>query len=101
MNSDSNEIQTLRDRYKESLYEKSNTINEHLHLLLDNDESLNIVGPLRDDLHKLAGSLGMYGYSGLAKIARQAMNIIDEGDVGSLEHELLNLRNLLREHSKS
>ena len=103
MNSESKQIQVLRERYRDSLPEKSALITQHIQTLLDTniDDLSEVFEEIRQDIHKLAGSLGMYGYSELAVIARRAMSIIDGDDKSGLEHELLNFRNLLIEQTKS
>ena len=102
MNTESPQIQRLRERFKSSMPEKANLLTQHLHVLLDHEEPIpEAYEAIKEDVHKLAGSLGMYGYSDLAKTARKVMEIIDDQDNDGLQHELLNLRNLLVHYSKS
>ncbi len=102
MTSESQQIQELRERYKGSMPEKANMLTKHLHALLDHAEPpQEVYDVIKDDVHKLAGSLGMYGYADLAKVARDAMSTINEQDADRLQHELLNLRNLLNLHVRS
>ncbi|MBX2849630.1 MAG: Hpt domain-containing protein [Acidiferrobacterales bacterium] len=102
MSAGSNQIQRLQERYKSSMPEKAKLLTEHLHILIDNEvPSQNLYDVVREDVHKLAGSLGMYGYSDIAEVARDVMCIIDEQDAERLAIELLNLRNLLRQQANS
>lgn len=102
MNPESQQIKQLRHRYKGSLLEKADIVSEHLHSLLDMespDESK--LKTIRDDLHKFAGSSGMYGYDDIAGAAREGMAMIDDMNEVQLHHKLIALRNLLRGHAKS
>jgi len=102
MNSESSQIKTLKDRYKSSLSQKADIVSGHLHSLLDMDSpNESTLKTIRDDLHKFAGSSGMYGYDDVAETAREAMATIDELNEVQLHHKLIALRNLLRNHSKS
>lgn len=102
MTSESTQIQQLRERYISSMPEKATMITNHIHVLLDQDTpSQETYDIIREDAHKLAGSLGMYGYNDIASVARKIMSIIDQSDAENLQLELLNLRNLLRQLAKS
>ena len=102
MTSESAQVQQLRERYISSMPEKATMITEHIHVLLDQDSpNQETYDLIREDAHKLAGSLGMYGYNDIASVARNIMSIIDQGDAEQLQLELLNLRNLLRQLIKS
>ncbi len=102
MNSDSHQIQALKNRYKSSLSEKAETIGEHLEAVSDSDQvDITKLEIIRNDLHKFAGSSGMYGYDDIADIARNAMAIIDGHNIEQLHYKLIDLRDLLYEHANS
>ena len=61
MNTESQQIQRLRERFKSSMPEKANLLTQHLHVLLDHEEPIpEAYEAIKEDVHKLAGSLGMY-----------------------------------------
>ncbi len=70
---ESPQVLALQERYKASFPEKRR-------LILDLRNSFNNGGDIaevKQELHKLAGSSGMYGYSNIASICREAMDSID------------------------
>lgn len=76
-------------------------VSQHLEILLEEEEPASeVLGDIKQNLHKLAGSSGMYGYDDLANITREAMQLIDQNNYGRLQQQLLALRNLLRQHAK-
>ncbi len=80
MGSDSPQVQELKKRYRASFPEKLTVIqNIRMSLEVDNDTTL-----ARDELHKLAGSSGMYGYQEIASNCREAMTHIDNDSVDML-----------------
>lgn len=102
MSSESQSIQTLLSRYKRSMPEKAEIVSKHLDMLFDNDGvSSEVMDEIRENLHKLAGSSGMYGYDDLAEITRNAMQTADKRNVTGLQQELMVIRNLLRQYAKS
>lgn len=82
MREDSPQIQQLKERYRQSFPEKLEIIQKARSGVVDDNE----LTFAREELHKLAGSSGMYGYPDLAANCRSAMEILDSGDVsGSIE----------------
>jgi len=79
MSADSPQIQQLKARYRESFPEKLEIILKARSELLE-DNNLTFA---REELHKLAGSSGMYGYNDLASNCRRAMEKLDAGDSSS------------------
>jgi len=100
MNNESIEIQAIKSRYKSSLVEKAEMINSYINQVLDTDFSeIEVYENLNGDLHKLAGSSGMYGYQDIADISRSSMKCIVNGDKETLQTNLVSLRNLLRQYA--
>ena len=93
------QVAAIIERYKSSLIEKAELINQHLRNLV-NEESVqqSALEDANQDLHKLAGSSGMYGYVDVSDLARLAMRNIADNDLKNLELSLLQLRNLLQAH---
>ncbi|MCH2189959.1 MAG: Hpt domain-containing protein [Gammaproteobacteria bacterium] len=82
MTEDSPQIQQLKVRYRQSFPEKLAIIRKARSELLQE----NNITFAREELHKLAGSSGMYGYSELAANCRSAMEKLDTRDsLSSLE----------------
>jgi HPt (histidine-containing phosphotransfer) domain-containing protein len=68
---ESPQVKAIRQRYKASLKGKSDMVNDYLVLLIEpsgtSDDKLHNIYL---ELHKLAGSSGMYGYQDISDLAR-------------------------------
>lgn len=98
--SESSQVQAIRARYKHSLPDKVNMVSDLLFALTepktDLDEALNNIN---EDVHKLAGSSGMYGYDDVSNLAREVICHIENREMQQIEASLLELRNLLQQHA--
>ena len=100
MKPESPKIADIRERFKSSLLEKAEVFGQYLDKIVESDETnAELLNELREDLHKLAGSTGMYGYDDLAKMSREAMNLIDSSDEFGAEQKVLAIHNLLKKHA--
>lgn len=105
MATDSPQVMALRQRYRQSLTDKSNDLSEFLNQLSKaeqqsswqlGDEAAHDLG---EYLHKLAGSAGMYGYADIAQLARSAMDDNRQSNTVALFERLNELRSLLEQHA--
>ena len=93
-------INEIKARYKSSFVDKKKIIDEFLSELDRSSGSATILyQKIHSDLHKLAGSLGMYGYDDMAVNARMGMEFADNEDKQSLEGSLKKLSVMLLENS--
>jgi len=100
MKNESQRVAAIRARYKDSLVEKADQVAAHLNVLAENqDEWSEWFDPIHQDLHKLAGSSGMYGYSDISDLAQAAMRDLDARDVNALMQTLHELQDLLRRYA--
>jgi len=91
MSSDSPQIMAIRSRYKASFNEKKQLVDEYIERLSDKPTDKLILSELHGELHKLAGSSGMYGYDDISCLCRRIMQEI----VNDCFHEIaLNLEGL-------
>ncbi|MFT5572482.1 MAG: phage-related minor tail protein [Cryomorphaceae bacterium] len=98
---DSNQVQALRQRYKTSLSAKSESISEYVkNISASTQPNTPILNALHADLHKLAGSSGMYGYIDIAQLTRAAMQDIAEQSDSALLQRMRDLGDLLEHHAK-
>ena len=98
---ESPQVAAIRARYQSSLKEKAEMLAAHSAVLdSSKDNNLGIaLEALRDDLHKLAGSSGMYGYADISKVCRHAMSAIDEEKLEDLAQYLHEAQQLLKQHA--
>lgn len=90
MNSEN--INAIQARYRASFGEKKIMIDEYRSKLSDPSCNLpELYEQVHADLHKLAGSLGMYGYHDLATQARLAMRFSLDKEKQSLDESLVDL----------
>lgn len=95
MTRESKQVQALKERYRASFGEKVDVLKT---LLLQVNQNEGVEGVLRDGhetLHKLAGSLGMYGYDEIALICRDAMAHAKQSEIEPLNTCLERLIELL------
>lgn len=100
MNQESPQIKAIKARYKVSLSEKADMLANHLDIL-DNDSQRHSrqFNDLSEDLHKLAGSSGMYGYEDIALLARSVMTMIEQNQHAQALDGVRELRDLLLRHA--
>ena len=93
----SQQIQAIRERYKNSLPEKTKVISE----LIDAIEKPqpDAMENAYNVLHKLAGSSGMYGYDEIADLCRVAMSNARGNNASELGSKLSQLHELLENHA--
>lgn len=103
MTSESAQILAIRARYKKSLVEKAAIIEERTALIKNSSsqELAETLAAYRDELHKLAGSSGMYGYQDICDLCRRAMSNIDASELTDMETRSSELHRLLLEYAKS
>ena len=77
---DSPQIKQLKERYKKSFPEKLEIVQRVRAGLLTEGGGIEIA---KGELHKLAGSSGMYGYDALAADCRSAMSKLEANEVES------------------
>lgn len=104
MTTESPQVKALRERYQQSLCDKSKMLGELIDTLSSaNDEPAGNgesgdAELLADYLHKLAGSAGMYGYDDVALLAREAMSDHRQGKLRDLVLRIAQLRSLLEQY---
>jgi len=82
-------INAIQARYKASFGEKKMMIDDYRSQLTSESGNLSLLyEEIHADLHKLAGSLGMYGYDDLAVQARLAMKFSLSQDKQPLDESL-------------
>jgi len=85
-------INAIQARYKASFVEKKMMIDEYRSQLCDSSGSQpELYEQVHAELHKLAGSLGMYGYDDLAVQARLAMQFSSAQEKQPLDESLQRL----------
>jgi len=100
MKNESRQIQELKYRYKLSLDDKANMIDDYFRNVVESKSlDSHMLEELNGFLHKLAGSSGMYGYEDIASLSRESMNSIQECRKEDVEKNLVNLRNLLKDYA--
>ena len=92
---DSPQIQALKERYKSSFPEKIAEITDCLNAVQSSESSTDDVVELRNLLHKISGSSGMYGYSEISTTSRSAMRVAESFDGSSELDELVSAVNEL------
>lgn len=92
-------MQAIRTRYKASFTEKADTIAELIDLVSNDSVSESELFEVKEQLHKLAGSSGMYGYQDVCDRSRSGMVAIENDDLPSLTSDLEELRSLLLGHA--
>ena len=94
--SDSPQIQAIKQRYRESLKEKADMVAK-FRSSIEVESQFDL---MKEELHKLAGSSGMYGYQDLADTCRAAMGSIDSDAIGILADQLDLIVGLLNQYSE-
>jgi len=103
MTGDSEQIKAIRQRYKQSFVEKAALIETRTKLLnrCAAEELAEHLLDCRAELHKLAGSSGMYGYEDVCELSRRAMHNIDSDELTDLKITSSQLHKLLLRHGNS
>jgi len=97
MDTDNPKLVQIKERYRLSLTDKAQSFKSKLDLLSKPEQDIEqTVYELKDMLHKLAGSAGMYGYSQISQDARSALDSCNQDDVDDLKVRLKRLQSLLR-----
>ena len=97
MNADN--INEIKARYKSSFVEKKKMIDDFRNDLVKiSADQGDLFEQINADLHKLAGSLGMYGYSEMAEKARLGMKLSDNNEKQALLESLEALSSMLAEN---
>ena len=92
------QVIAIRARYQSSLPEKSEMLAAH-ERVLETSQDEQTLKELKDDLHKLAGSSGMYGYHDISGLCRKAMYVIEQGELADLGKYLGEVQNLLKQYA--
>ncbi len=95
---DSLQILAIRARYQKSFAEKLQQL-KVLEANYQKSQKQDALDELKEYLHKLAGSSGMYGYDDLSHACRAAMAAIDEGMLQTLDQQLVLAQELLSKHA--
>jgi len=99
MPQNSPQIQAIIDRYKASFVEKKQMIDEHGESIESNNTDEQNLEIIHGDLHKLAGSAGMYEFDDIAKFARDGMANIRQSEFDKLLINIKKISQLLEEYS--
>lgn len=94
MNNNSSEINEIKGRYKASLVDKKKLIDDYVFQLetLEAQSAVSVkvdgvLNNIHDDMHKLAGSSGMYGYMDIASTSRLVMkNVVGKDKLETLKN---------------
>ncbi len=97
--SESPQIQALKERYKASIPGKIELIQEHVELVLTDPADSDSIGEAHQTLHKLAGSSGMYGYDDVNVLCRDAMSRLDVNNIEGSVEALNKVVELLEQYS--
>ncbi len=71
-------IRQLKKRYHDSLCEKSAVLNDRWDAVMRQQFNSQSLTALRQFVHQLAGSTGMYGYHRLAELARELDSYLND-----------------------
>lgn len=92
---DSPQVQAIQARYKASFNDKAAMLNDFLSQIQahlgDADLIARFSQELHEELHKLAGSLGMYGYDDFALLARDGMRHTKDNDIDAVQRSVQQL----------
>lgn len=91
MTQDSPQILAIKERYKASFPDKADAV-KHLLSTVQSDGDLDLI---KEEMHKLAGSSGMYGYEQISAVCRSAMSNADERNRQKLAGDLKKVIDLL------
>lgn len=102
MEDDSPQIKAIRARYQSSLKEKAEFVEQYSAELsdVDSENYQENLAFFRAELHKLAGSSGMYGYKDVCDLSRRAMSCIDNDELTELQSINAQLHKLLKSYGK-
>lgn len=99
---ESDQVRDLKLKYQRSLNDKADILANYASSLLHDDGGMLTVDDelqleLLDELHKLAGSTGMYGYDKLSQKCRKAMTFAQQQRIDKLYKALTKLEAKFRE----
>lgn len=92
---ESQQVRAIRARYVASFPEKAEMVAACISLAKAQSVTEANLLEVKEHMHKLAGSSGMYGYKDVCDVARSSMMAIDSDDTSSLLSDLEQLRDLL------
>lgn len=92
---ESQQVQAIRARYIASFPEKAEMVAACVSLVKAKSVTRENLLEVKEHMHKLAGSSGMYGYKDICDVARSSMIAIDNDDSSSLLDDLEKLQELL------
>jgi len=81
MLNDSPQVAAIRARYKASFVEKKQMIDSYLSQFDNESERGEALPAFHAELHKLAGSSGMYGYDDVSVLCRDVMQHINNSRI--------------------
>lgn len=96
---DSPQIKALKERYRASFPEKIEILRQQCETIADGQICSKQRLQVNEELHKLAGSSGMYGYHEINTSCREIMAEIDVSDAATLVPKITGLMLLLEQHS--
>lgn len=101
MYQESDQVKDLKLKYQRSLDEKADVLASYAALLLNDEGEILSVNDelqqeLHEQLHKLAGSTGMYGYSKLSQKCRKVMALVQQNKFEKLHENLKKLETKFR-----
>lgn len=99
---ESPQVAAIRARYQSNLMEKAKllaTRSDAIRKAQSEQVLQQARQDLREDLHKLAGSSGMYGYNDISALCRKAMSDVDDNDAGELDKCMAELQDVIRQHA--
>lgn len=95
---ESPQIQALKQRYRESLAEKIELIEQQINLIVAAEADAGSLEEAHQVLHKLAGSSGMYGYDDINLLCRKVMSGLGGSSVDDSVNALNQIAELLEQH---
>lgn len=93
--SESPQVKALKERYKQSFMDKIELLNSQL---VNLNQGVDNLVEIHENLHKLAGSSGMYGYSDVSDLCRQTMGSCAGQNPGDVADGLSALIRLLEQN---
>ncbi len=95
---ESSQIQALKLRYKASIADKIELIQQQINSISASSGDANSIEEAHQVLHKLAGSSGMYGYDDINLLCREVMSQFAGLDVDDTVKALNQIVELLEQH---
>ena len=95
---ESPQIQALKQRYKERLTDKIELIQLQISSIIEAGGDADSIEQAHQTLHKLAGSSGMYGYDDVNLLCRKVMSQLGAVSVDDAVSGLNQVVELLQQH---